>query len=439
MSDRERKTIFVSFPSFFQELSLIRTGLLDSLLRKGYYLVIIVGNEPQKRRLEEHFHKTKVEVGVFNYRKNIEKIIEKFLYFKYLKKMPPNRSKVLKSSWKKGFRYRIVRIIAIIFVNFIPEKTLLWIQNNIFSKKEFNGLFLKYKPNLVVISWAGAHDPGRVLIRSAKKYKCKTISIDACWDIMEDATWIPVLDKLLVWNDFMKQEAVKYHGYPEERISTVGPLRCDFYRRKDLYLEKEEFFKRYELDPNKKLITLATNSAGRLELYVQIIHLILKAFCAKYPVQLFVRLDPHMYQEALNEFLNQPLVHIENSFTQERLINENDVINLVSLLVHTDVFISVLSTLILESCYFDKPNISLGFESLKPLYNRDFIQPLFTQKGVKIVHNEEELIKAIDNYLTNPDLDNEGRKNILKNLCFGGDGKVTERVLCEIEVLLNEK
>ena len=51
----KRKSIVVSFPSHFQEISLIKTGILDCLLMKGYYLIIVVNDVAEKIHLEEYF------------------------------------------------------------------------------------------------------------------------------------------------------------------------------------------------------------------------------------------------------------------------------------------------------------------------------------------------------------------------------------------------
>jgi len=440
---KKRMTIFVSFDSFLQELSLIRTKVLDSLIQKGYHLVIIVNNDAQKKHIDGYFLKKDVDVVKFDDKFKlgfIDNVIMSLFFLKYIKKMPPNRKALIEAAArnKNGFLAKLKRRI-VIFVSYLPEKFLLWIQYNIFSKKELDLLFLKYRPILTIFSWAGIHHPGRLLVRSAKKYKCKTISIDACWDLMEDATWAPILDKLLVWNEEMKREAIQYHGYPSERVEVVGILRCDFYRRKDILLSREGFFKKYSLDKNRKLITFILNSACPIPLSLEILKIIRHSQNIIYPIQIFVRLDPYMTTECLDEFLNDPLVRIDRGFSQEQLISESDVISLVNLLAHSDIVISILSTLILESCYFDKPNISIAFEPIRNLYNRDFIQPLILQNGLRIVYNENDLINSLNAYLLNPKLESEGRKKILRNLCFGGDGKAVERTLLEIEKLLQTK
>ena len=435
--NKNKINIFVSFPSFFQDISLLGTGLLDSLIQRGHRLVIFVSNNAQKINLQAYFSRKDVDVVEFNWQykyRIVDRAVSALLYLKYIRKMPPNFKKREKIS---GLNKKNILIkCLVIFAFFFPEKILLWVQCNILSNKEFDLLFLRYKPILTIFSLAGIAPPGRVLVRSAKKYKCKTISVDACWDLMEYLVWAPILDKLLVWNEGMKRESIQYHGYPPEKVKTIGILRCDFYRKRDFLSSKERFLKECSLSKEKKIITLALNSICPTELSLRIIKIIRNAQNIIYPFQIVVRLDPRMALENFREFFGDPLIRIEKSFSWNEIVNESSISHLVNLLAHTDILISLLSTLILESCYFDKPNISIAFDPVRYLYKRDFVQPLLLQNGIKIAYNENDLINYINAYLLNPNLDSEGRKKILEKLCFGGDGKASERALSEIEKLI---
>jgi hypothetical protein len=48
--------------------------------------------------------------------------------------------------------------------------------------------------------------------------------------------------------------------------------------------------------------------------------------------------------------------------------------------------------------------------------------------GVRIARNVDELIKFINMYLSNPKLDSEGRKRIVREQCYKVDGRVGERI-----------
>jgi hypothetical protein len=120
-------------------------------------------------------------------------------------------------------------------------------------------------------------------------------------------------------------------------------------------------------------------------------------------------------------------------------VQEKEIIETVNLLLHTNVLVSVLSTLILESSYFNTPNISLRFAEFKDFYERDFFPPLYETGGVTFAKDTPTLIQALNRYLADPHQDDSGRERILQDLCARGDGKVKARVLNEIEMLIKNK
>lgn len=442
MLKTNKKTIFVCFGDSAQEITLLGTGLLDSLLQKGYHLVIILSSNQEKQHLEEYFRAKDITIIKISQAQPkaglIESLLRGTLFSTYIKKMPPVRKKILQSPELKNKGFKLVLRNKLLFLlSFIPEQARLWMLYNFYSYREADLLFKKYKPSLVVFSSAGIRYADAVVVRSAKKYACKTISVDACWDLMEDATWFPILDKLLVWNEQMKREAIEYHGYPPKQVEPVGILRCDFYRKKELLQPRDAFFRQYRLDEKQKLITVALNPVCPSYVWREIIKTIRYSSEIKYPVQLLIRPFPSESENFLNEIGHDPLIRFAPAFNNARLIGISDIASLANILAHSDIIISLLSTLILESCYFDRPNISIAFTPVRDyFYSRDFIQPFLREKGISIAANKDELISAINLYLQNPGLGREGRKRILDKFCFGRDAKATERTLAEIEKLI---
>ena len=185
----------------------------------------------------------------------------------------------------------------------------------------------------------------------------------------------------------------------------------------------------------------SVKSSGSESAFIRIIKMLCDAedidsFCCR--IQLFVRLDPDSDRSLYGELEGNPLVTISRGFFfySESMINRNEIIDTASLLRHTDVVISVLSTFILESSYFDKPNISLRFEEFLQLYERDFLDPLYETGGVTFANDFPALVEALNRHLSTPQENAAARLSILRDLCAGGDGRVLERVMNEIDRLL---
>ena len=87
---------------------------------------------------------------------------------------------------------------------------------------------ISYRPVLVV-----AANPGLVfsevpLLRTARRRGVRSMAIDPSWDNFTNKL-IPVrqVDRLVVWNEIMKQQAIALHGYGADAIRVAGAPQFD--------------------------------------------------------------------------------------------------------------------------------------------------------------------------------------------------------------------
>ena len=61
------------------------------------------------------------------------------------------------------------------------------------------------------------------LLRTAKRRGIRTVAVDPSWDNFTNKL-IPVrqVDRLVVWNDIMKSQAIELHGYRDDMIRVAG-------------------------------------------------------------------------------------------------------------------------------------------------------------------------------------------------------------------------
>jgi len=422
----------------------VRTGFLDDLISK-YRVVVIVGSALVRDHIQSHFGTSAIDVFLYEDHQPSRsgQVIQALLACKYEKNAGPfRRARRNAARSKKHLLGKFKSLVLHLAARIAPEKVLLFARNHYFSDRFLNGLYKRYKPALTILSWGGAYGPCPMVIRSAIKFGCKTISVDATWDCMDELAVIPKVNRLLVWNEAMKEEAIARHRYDPRNVSVVGPLRCDFYRRQEYKVSKEIFFEKHGLDCQRRLLTLAINR-GDPETYCQIVDLLIKADQEKHlcrPIQIYVRLAPWSNLESFRRIKEYGHVRVQASynFGGETLAREEEIIETVNLLQHTDVLLSVLSTLILESAYFNTPNISLRLPEFRTLYERDFLHPLYETEGVAFVNDMPALIQAVNRYLSDPQREASGRIEIMQRLCRGGDGMVKARVLSEIERIIVE-
>src|SRR5262249_13454740 len=87
------------------------------------------------------------------------------------------------------------------------------------SHSEMERLFDRHRPALVIVANPGLVFSEVPVLRTAKRRRVPTMALDASWDNFTNKL-IPVrhVDRLVVWNDLMKQQAIALHGYDPAAI-----------------------------------------------------------------------------------------------------------------------------------------------------------------------------------------------------------------------------
>ena len=75
------------------------------------------------------------------------------------------------------------------------------------------------------------------------------MAVDPSWDNFTNKL-LPVrrVDRLVVWNDLMKQQAIELHGYDPEGIRVAGTPQWDLYFREGVTISREAFCAQVDAD-----------------------------------------------------------------------------------------------------------------------------------------------------------------------------------------------
>src|SRR4029079_11436783 len=231
--------------------------------------------------------------------------------------------------------------------------------------------FDRYQPVLVV-----AANPGLVfsevpLLRTAKRRGIRTMALDPSWDNFTNKL-VPVrhVDRLIVWNEIMKEQAVSLHGYDPSAISVAGAPQFDPHFR--ARTPRAEFFARIGADPNRKLIALTTTPRSLYSHHDHVLRVLVKAMETGQlaNAQVLVRLHPRDEVDAYREFANTPHVIIEKPFRGTVKVADGLAIDVMpenqkhlgDTLYHADVVVNVASTITIEACIFDTPVVNINFD-----------------------------------------------------------------------------
>jgi hypothetical protein len=98
-------------------------------------------------------------------------------------------------------------------------------------------------------------------VKSARQLGIPTGMLVFSWDNLSNKGLIHEKpDRMFVWNDIQRQEAVKLHAYPAAQIVTTGAPRFDAFFEMRPGTTREEFCGMVGLDPAKPIVTYLCSS-----------------------------------------------------------------------------------------------------------------------------------------------------------------------------------
>jgi hypothetical protein len=327
------------------------------------------------------------------------------------------------------------------------------ISDRLIAHPAMEQLFDRYRPVLVI-----AANPGLVfsevpLLRTAKRRGVRSMAIDPSWDNFTNKL-IPVrqVDKLVVWNQLMKDQAVSLHGYDPAAIAIAGAPQFDPHFR--ARTPRADFFATIGADPDRKLIALTTTPRLLYSHHDHVLRELVKAMTdgRLRNAQVLVRLHPRDEFDAYKEFANAPHVIIEKPFRATVKVADGLAIDVMpenqkhlgDTLCHADVVVNVASTITIEACIFDTPVVNINFDgpdespyvkSARRYYSFTHYVNITNRGSVRVATSPDEMVRDVAAYLADPSLDSAGRRQVVLDQCQFTDGRSAERV---VQLVLDE-
>lgn len=311
-------------------------------------------------------------------------------------------------------------------------------------------LFDHYDPALVVASTPGWR-LDRYLLREAAERGVKTASVIVGWDNPSSYSLpgAPV-DWATCWSDIQKDELVRGSDWNPNRVNIGGIPSYDGYFRHQWLIPRSQYFEKHGLDPNRKLVGYACSfiSFSPNLRNVQALARLISDNGLAASTQLLVRLHP-------NHFLDAPLFVREREEIR-RMAAETPHMQVVepaplggdlghysgedmpeksSMMAHSDVFITVYSTMVVETAIHDRPIVSLCLDTpggwktprkyslpLSKIGNWPTHQRFRDAGAGRVVYREEQLSGAVNRYLDQPEADAERRREFVEREVTFTDG-----------------
>ncbi len=332
----------------------------------------------------------------------------------------------------------------------LPARRLLSNLQRRFTPQIYADLFEKYHPDLVIAGSPGFRQD-RYLLREAAARETPTAAAIISWD-SSSSYGLPgaPVDWITCWSEIQKSELMGGADWPAERVNVGGMPPYDGYVRGEWLLPRDEYFRQHGLDPQRKLLSYASSFVSwspNIQNVEALARLVISDQLVE-PAQLLVRLHPihmsgHYVAEAerIRQLARQNAhIHVVEPAPLGALghYSGEDVTERTSMMAHSDVFLTVYSTMCVEASFQERPIVSVGIDSSDG-YPGKYWVPMsligvwpthsrFRTSGAgRVALNETDLREAINYYLKNPGANLDAQRRFLAQECTYLDGSAGRR------------
>ncbi|MCS6908401.1 MAG: hypothetical protein RML93_11045 [Anaerolineales bacterium] len=350
--------------------------------------------------------------------------------------------------------FAIVRFLLFLLRHSHAARRVLVNAQRRYTPQIYADLFERYRPSLVVASTPGWR-LDRYLLREANARRVRTAAVVLGWDNPSSYA-LPgaKVDAITCWSEIQKEELRIGSDWKEEQIHIGGIPSYDGYFRQQWLLPRERYFQLHNLDPNRKLLSYAC-SFVTFSPNIQNIEAIARLVASDQlvaPCQLLIRLHPNHFMEnkrwsgeryQIYELAQRyPHVHVVEPVPlggELGYYSGEDMHEKSSMMAHSDVFLTVYSTMVVETSIHRTPIVSVTIDAPNGWPGAKYSLPLsqigewpthqrFRCSGAgRVAANEEELRQAINEYLLNPGRDREAQWRFVERECTFTDGQAGKR------------
>jgi hypothetical protein len=303
--------------------------------------------------------------------------------------------------------------------------------------------FEKYQPDLVIASTPGWRID-RYLLREAAQRGIASMTVIVGWDNPSSyaVPGAPV-NWATCWSQEQKDELVHGSDWLPERVHIGGIPSYDGYFRKNWLMPREQYFSLHGLDPARKLISYACSFVHFAPNYpnVEALARLVSSDGLAEPSQLLVRLHPSHFQDKPQIFAEerQKIHALEQKYPHVHIVRPvalggslgyyggEDMDEKASMMAYSDVFVTVYSTMVVETAVHDTPIVAAVLDtpggwnvpgkfslSLKEIGNWPTHKRFRQAKAGRVAQDEGQLRDVLNAYLRDPGLDSAERKAFIK-------------------------
>ncbi len=425
------KKILIVYTDRFSRRNIETSDLISLLSEKGFIIETVegIGNLSGFKSLLFRFKSKLYEIIKYRFLevKNIKK-----QQFKHRFKNQKNLISYDKLNTRLGFPFPkselILNLLSKIFVN-LPS----CVENH-----DADLILITNMQDAIAQSY----------IKYAESKRIKILPLVNSWDHLTHggpAIKSSAVPFYMVWNKIQKNELKTIHDIDESKIEMVGALQYDYLIDIARKSEGQEYIKSlFNIKQEKKIIFLPAYNFrhGKYEPFA-IKKLIEHLSEIKEEIHILIRPYPTdtTFKERFSDVLKEPCVTAAE--LSDDMLTDRKIMSL--LLKNSDVVLSGCGTAAIEAMYYDTPVIHIPIDEResheidtieKSNYFSDHYVHIVNAKASILVYTVEELISAVNTFLTDPGHKREERKTMIDEQLFLTHGKSSGCIADKVEGVL---
>lgn len=286
----------------------------------------------------------------------------------------------------------------------------------------------------------------RHLLLSAARRGVPTMVLVSSWDNLTTSGFFAVdVDRVTVWNEIMKEQAVSIHGLQPARVSVTGAPQHDLYARDRGFKDRDAFLHDLGLDSSRALIVYTTGTEGTIPREPEVVARLRDALEAGLgeEFQLLVRVHQLDTLERYAALGGRPGVVFDQAGRptvgkyHDRDFDRAALEHLADTLRYADVVVNAASSISIDAAAVGTPVVCVDYDaepgvpyhrSVSRFYDFTHQRPVVASGGVTRARSPEEVVAAVKRYLADPALHAEGRARLVREQCHALDGGSGRRV-----------
>ena len=329
----------------------------------------------------------------------------------YALKLAFNRRLALDKRLAIGFWERMARVTD-------PEKLAKKWASALRPRRAALRLIREVSPRIVVWPTTISDPVDFEVVQAARLLRVPVVMCEGSWDnlVCKGAIW-PRPGRLLVWGELSRNFARDEHGFTDAEIGVTGPPHFGVYNRVEDLMPRDEWLRRHDLDPARRVIFVAGTTIGRL-VEPTLVHVISSLIDSGDLPPSYVWYRPHpkvgdrfegaRCRDDPNVRIDPGVDNAHPTTGMNRIIDARETRQRAEAIAACDLVVSMFSTVVLEGALLGKPSILVDPESLEGSSSRPasssqnykHVQYLLRSPWIRLAPNLDALQPMLHEFLS---------------------------------------